>query len=144
MKIDVQLLFDMLIVLGVAIVIGLIVFVFWTIVLIPVKEKKKLDQEVVDQKSELEQIQIQKGVEWDSYKELVDETNKLRLAYIKLKKEYDSKVEEAAKKESSIDNLKAANKELKKNTKPEATKDPETTKKETESGSKKTTEPKQS
>lgn len=124
--------------------IGLIVFVFWTIVLIPVKEKKKLDQEVVNQKSELEQIQIQKGVEWDSYKELTDETNKLRLAYIKLKKEYDSKVEEAAKKETSIDNLKAANKELKKNTKPEATKDHETTKKEMESGSKKTTESKQS
>jgi len=144
MKIDVQLLFDMLIVLGVVIVIGLIVFVFWTIVLIPVKEKKKLDQEVVNQKSELEQIQIQKGVEWDSYKELTDETNKLRLAYIKLKKEYDSKVEEAAKKETSIDNLKAANKELKKNTKPEATKDHETTKKEMESGSKKTTESKQS
>ena len=144
MKIDVQLLFDMLIVLGVVIVIGLIVFVFWTIVLIPVKEKKKLDQEVVNQKSELEQIQIQKGVEWDSYKELTDETNKLRLAYIKLKKEYDSKVEEAAKKETSIDNLKAANKELMKNTKPEATKDHETTKKEMESGSKKTTESKQS
>ncbi|MDY0278126.1 MAG: hypothetical protein RBQ97_08575 [Acholeplasma sp.] len=86
-------------------------FLFWTLVFIPIKKKDKVEKQREQAYNELREIQAEKSIEWDKYKQLTEEVEKLRDSYVGLQKKYNSKQEEVAKLEVSVENLKAANKE---------------------------------
>ena len=115
-------LFETLIKFGIVLLIVIVMFgIFYVIVkaiMLPIERKKYILDKVDHQKSELDQILIQKGIEWDSYKQVVDERDVLRRNYLQLKKEVDLKQEEKAKLEIHVDNLRSVNAELKKKTTP--------------------------
>ncbi len=114
----ISVIFILLAVLGVAIAFYLVWWMFWNIILLPIRKKDDIINERDDAKQELIQIQAQKGVEWDRYKELQDEYDKTRKAYFSLKEDQDKLKEDVAKLKTDKDNLVAYNKELKKQSKP--------------------------
>jgi len=69
-------LYSALIVLAIAIVIFLIVFLFWNAVLYPLKQKDEMDRKLDEQRKELEKLYVLKGQEFDNWKELQDEIDK--------------------------------------------------------------------
>ena len=96
------------------IMIFIIVFIIWRIIEIPIRSRDKIFEERDQARNELQQIQAAKGVEWDKYKELENERDKIRNAYIKEKETHEKLKDDVAKLKVHNDNLSAVNKELKK------------------------------
>lgn len=112
-----NLLINMVIVLVIFVVIFFIFYIVVKIIMLPIERKKAILDKIDQQKEELDQILIQKGIEWDRYKQQSEELDKLRKSYQKLKSDYDTKLEEKAKVELHVENLKAVNKQLKESSK---------------------------
>lgn len=106
-----------LIILAITIVIYLIWWMIWNMIRIPIRMKDDILEERETARQELYQIQAQKGVEWDRYKEQQDELNNLRKTFFKLKEDTEKIKEEKAKLQLDKENLAQYNKELKKNAK---------------------------
>jgi|GEM_PF-2292591 len=111
-------LINLLIVLGIVVVIYFIWWMIWNVIRVPIRMKDEILAERDQAKEELQQIQAQKGIEWDRYKELQDEFNTTRKSYFALKEDMDKIKEEKAKLQIDKENLIQYNKELKKNAKP--------------------------
>lgn len=109
----------LLLLLAIIVVIAAISFVFWNIVRQPIKMKDDILKERDEAKKEITQIQAAKGVEWDQYKSLTEEVDKLRKAYFKTKDDHDSLKEDIAKLQIQKDKLVAINRELNKEAKQE-------------------------
>lgn len=92
----------------------LIYFLIWTGLWHPIKKKDKHIKELEDTKKELYEIQREKGIEWDRYKEQQDELDRLRKAYFQLKDDTTKMKEERAKLKVDRDNLVTHIRELKK------------------------------
>lgn len=103
----------MLIILGIVILIYLIWAVIWRALFLPIKQKDELLKEREAAKEDLLQIQAAKAVEWDKYKELQEETDKLRKAHFSEKERNEKLREDNAKLQVHNDNLKTINKQLK-------------------------------
>lgn len=101
------------------------VWLIWTMIFIPIRKKDKIEKKRDEAFHELREIQAEKAIEWDKYKDLTDNLTKLRDQFIALQRKFNTKQEEVAKLETSVENLKAANKEkttlLKKQEKKEKT-----------------------
>ncbi len=108
----------LVIILLILVVFYFVWWMFWNIILIPIRKKDSILKERDDARQDLQQIQAQKGVEWESYKDLKDEMDKTRKAYFSLKEDKESLQEDVAKLQTDKDNLKAYNAELKKKVKP--------------------------
>lgn len=80
--------------------------IVWWALFIPIRKKQSLDKELEEQRKELEQIQIQKGVEWDSYKDMQNQLNALRKEYLQNKNKLEEYKEENAKLEADKIKLK--------------------------------------
>lgn len=103
--------------LGVLLIVAIIAaiwFVFWTAIKYPINMKDAILKERDDARLELLEIQAAKGVEWDKYKELEEENDKLRKAYFSTKEKVESLNGEVAKLKVDKDNLVNYNNELKK------------------------------
>lgn len=103
--------------LGVLLIVAIIAaiwFVFWTAIKYPINMKDAILKERDDARLELLEIQAAKGVEWDKYKELEEENDKLRKAYFSTKEKVESLNSEVAKLKVDKDNLVNYNNELKK------------------------------
>ena len=101
----------------IAIVVVICVFIwfmFWTAVFIPIKKKDEYIKERDKAKLELLEIQASKGVEWDKYKQLEGENDRLRKAYFQTKEDKEKLQEDIAKLQVDKTNLINFNKELKK------------------------------
>lgn len=109
---------SLIMILFIAILLYFIWFIFWNIVLLPIRKKDEIKSERDEARQELKTIQAQKGVEWESYKDLKDEFDKMRKSYFSLKEDTQKLKEEKAKLQSDKDNLISYNKELKKKAKP--------------------------
>ncbi|VEU83148.1 hypothetical protein [Acholeplasma hippikon] len=79
---------------------------FWWGLFIPIRKKQALDRELDDKRKELEQIQIQKGVEWESYKDLQNQFEAMRKEYFANKNKLEEIKEENAKLEADKIKLK--------------------------------------
>src|SRR5690554_1322018 len=101
-------------VLLIVVIIAAIWFVFWTAIKYPINMKDTILKERDDARQELLEIQAAKGVEWDKYKELEEENDKLRKAYFSTKEKVESLNSEVAKLKVDKDNLVNYNNELKK------------------------------
>lgn len=101
-------------VLLIVVIIAAIWFVFWTAIKYPINMKDTILKERDDARQELLEIQAAKGVEWDKYKELEEENDKLRKAYFSTKEKVESLNSEVAKLKVDKDNLMNYNNELKK------------------------------
>lgn len=103
--------------LGVLLIVAIIAaiwFVFWTAIKYPINMKDAILKKRDDARLELLEIQAAKGVEWDKYKELEEENDKLRKAYFSTKEKVESLNSEVAKLKVDKDNLVNYNNELKK------------------------------
>lgn len=114
-------LFNMLLVLGIVVILFGIWFVIWSMIRHPIRMKDDILKERDEARKDLVQIQAAKGVEWDEYKNLKDEQDKLRKAYFQTKQDLDNLKEEYAKQLVQKDKLIDINRELKKQKKSEAT-----------------------
>lgn len=103
--------------LGVLLIVAIIAaiwFVFWTAIKYPINMKDAILKERDDARLELLEIQAAKGVEWDKYKQLEEELDKVRKAYFGTKEKVESMNSEIAKLKIDKDNLINYNNELKK------------------------------
>lgn len=112
-----QFLLMLSIILAIMFLMYLIWWMFWNIILLPIRKKDAIIKERDDAKIELQQIQAQKAIEWDKYKELVDELDKLRKSYFSQKETNDKLKEENAKLGVDKENLKASIQVMKKQSK---------------------------
>lgn len=96
------------------VIILFIVWVIWTMMWIPIKKRESLNNHLDQEKQELNKIQAQKGVEWESFTKLTDEVNKLRTAFVEAKELNEKQKEANAKLQVHNDNLKSVNAQLKK------------------------------
>lgn len=97
--------------LMIAIFLGFIVlFVYLTFkaLIIPVKMNDALIKEKEKVKKELEQIQLEKVNEWEQYKNLMEENDKMRKAYFALKEDQAKLKENMAKLSQDKENLQTA------------------------------------
>lgn len=101
-------------VLGIVILLGLIWFVVWRSIETPIKMKDDILKEREEAKKDLLQIQAAKSVEWDKYKQLEEENDKLRKAYFKNKDDLDKVKEELASVTIEKEKLVNINRKLKK------------------------------
>lgn len=99
-----NLLITMAIWVGVVACFVIIYALVWYGIFIPIRKKDEYEKELQDKRHELEQIQIQKGLEWESYKALQDQLDATRKEYFSNKKKLDEIKEENAKLE--IDKMK--------------------------------------
>lgn len=106
--------FNMLGVLAIVAIIAVIWFLIWTALRVPIKMKDDIFKEREQAQYDLLEIQAAKGVEWENYKELQEEIDKLRKAYFKEKETTDKLKEEKAKLLVDKENLTKYNQELKK------------------------------
>lgn len=109
--------------LGVVLIVALIAliwFIIWTALRYPIRMKETILKEREDARQDLLQIQAAKSVEWDKYKELQDETDRLRKAYFGEKDAVEKLKEERIKLQVDKDNLIKYNQELKKTKEPKA------------------------
>ena len=109
-----QFLLLLVVVLGIMFLLYLIWWMFWNIILLPIRKKDDIIKERDEAKIELQQIQAQKAIEWDKYKEIVDELDKLRKSYFSQKESNEKLKEENAKLQADKDKIVSYNKELKK------------------------------
>lgn len=107
-------LFNMLILLGIVVILFGVWFVIWSAIRYPIRLKDDILKEREEQQKELLKIQAAKGVEWDEYKNLKDEIDKLRKAYFQTKLDFDKLKEDHAKELIQKEKLITLNKELKK------------------------------
>jgi|SRR5690625_350919 len=114
-------LFNMLLVLGIVVILFGIWFVIWSMIRHPIRMKDDILKERDEARKDLVEIQAAKGVEWDEYKNLKEEQDKLRKAYFQTKQDLDNLKEEYAKQLVQKDKLIDINRELKKQKKSEAT-----------------------
>lgn len=112
-------LLNLLIVLGIVAVIFGIWFIIWSMIRYPIRMKDDILKERDEASKELVKIQAAKGVEWDRYKALTEDLDKIRKAYFQTKEDLDKAKEEVAKETLAKEKLVALNRELK-NTKKEA------------------------
>lgn len=109
-------LINMLITLGITVVLFGIWFVIWSIIRLPIKMKDAIIKEREEASKELVQIQAAKGVEWDNYKKIQEESDKLRKAYFQIKTDHDNLKETLTKeeinKEKLVLKIRELNKEL--------------------------------
>lgn len=97
-------------ILIIAVIILAIFFCFWTIVFIPVQKKRGIDKLVDEEQQELNEILIQKGCEWENYKNLIKENEKLSHEIMETRKLAEKLKLDVGKKEIKIDELKAKEK----------------------------------
>ncbi len=107
-------LINTVIVLGIVVVIFGIWFVIWSIIRHPIRMKDAIIKERDEARKELTQIQAAKGVEWDKYKEVQLEAEKMRKAYFQTKDDLDKLKSELAKEQINKESLATKIKELKK------------------------------
>lgn len=107
-------LINTVIVLGIVVVIFGIWFVIWSIIRHPIRMKDAILKERDEARKELTQIQAAKGVEWDKYKEVQLEAEKMRKAYFQTKDDLDKLKSELAKEQINKESLATQIKELKK------------------------------
>ena len=96
-------------------IIAVIIFIIWTALLYPVSKKNDIIKEQKKEEKELEQIKINKGMEWNKYKDLVDETDRIRKALFAEKERKEKLLIENQKLKEHNNNLKVVNKKSKKN-----------------------------
>ena len=106
--------FNLLGVLIIIVIIALIWFVIWTAIRYPIKMKDDILKERETARKDLLEIQAAKSVEWDKYKELQAEVDKLRKAYFAEKETVDKLTEEKIKLTIDKENIMKYNNELKK------------------------------
>ena len=92
----------------------LIYFLVWTAIWHPIKKKDDHEKKLSEERKELQEIQVAKGVEWDKYKEQQNEIDRLRKSYFHLKETAEKEKEQIAKLKVDKDNLINHLKELKK------------------------------
>ena len=107
-------LINTVIVLGIVVVIFGIWFVLWSIIRHPIRMKDAILKERDEARKELTQIQAAKGVEWDKYKEVQLEAEKMRKAYFQTKDDLDKLKSDLAKEQINKESLATKIKELKK------------------------------
>lgn len=107
-------LINTVIVLGIVVVIFGIWFVIWSIIRHPIRMKDAILKERDEARKELTQIQAAKGVEWDKYKEVQLEAEKMRKAYFQTKDDLDKLKSDLAKEQINKESLVTKIKELKK------------------------------
>src|SRR5690554_4881995 len=90
-------LLTMLIILGIVIVIFMIWAVVWRAIFLPIRQKDELLKEREEAREDLLEIQAAKAVEWDKYKELQEENDKLRKSYFSEKERTEKLKEDNAK-----------------------------------------------
>ena len=110
----INMIFNFLGILIIVIIIAAIWFAIWTALRYPVTMKESILKERDDAQRELLEIQAAKSIEWDKYKELEDERDKLRKAYFAEKEQVEKLKEQRTKLAVEKENLIATNKELKK------------------------------
>lgn len=113
MKIKPIILLDFLVILLIVIIIAFIWYIIWQAIFMPIRKKDTLEKELESKRMELQQIQAQKGIEWDQYKKLIDELDKLKKAHLDLKNKNNELSEKNAKLQVDKENIQAVNKELK-------------------------------
>lgn len=129
MNINLELISNLLTILIALGFIVLFVYLVFKALFIPVRMNDALIKERDSVKKELEQIQLEKVNEWEQYKNLMEENDKMRKAYFALKEDQEKLKENIAKisqdkenlqtalKVAKKDNAKAAKKEAAKETK---------------------------
>lgn len=110
---QIQLIMTFLTILLIVGIIYLIWALIWRALYHPIKLKDELLKEREDARKELLEIQAAKAVEWDKYKDLEDENNKLRKSYFQAKADLDSLKENVAKLQVDKDNLISYNRQMK-------------------------------
>lgn len=114
MKINTDLIGTFITFLIIAIILVVIVFLFWTAVFIPILKRNKLEKEIEEEKQELLKIRAEVGSEWKAYQDLFDEKERLRKSYFSEKEKLEKLGENLAKQIVQKENLIAQNRELKK------------------------------
>lgn len=92
----------------------LIYFLVWTAIWYPIKRKDEHEKKINEERKELQEIQVAKGVEWDKYKEQQNEIDRLRKSYFQLKDTASKEKEKLAQLKVDKDNLQTHIKQLKK------------------------------
>lgn len=114
MNVNMDLIGKFLTMLIVVAILAGIVFLIWTAIFIPIVKRNSLEKQIDQEKKDLLQIQVQKGVEWDNYKHLTEENDKLRKAYFKEKELRETTQKDLAKEQTQKDTLVRKNRELQK------------------------------
>lgn len=115
MNLNTNLIGTFITVLIIAIIIAAIIFLFWTVVFIPMQKRDDLQKEREKEQKELDQIKIQKGVEWDRYRDLENQLNKLRKSHFSEKERNVKLREDNAKLKEHNENLNKRMKAVKEN-----------------------------
>ncbi len=71
----------------IAIIIGLIIFIFWNVIFYPYVKKYRIDDLIKDQYTELEEIRVKKVDEYEAVNKLLVEKAKLQAEVNELKAE---------------------------------------------------------
>lgn len=90
-------------------VVAAIVIIYaliWYAIFIPIRKKQEYEKELDERKQELQQIQIQKGLEWESYQNMQNQLDAMRKEYFANKKKLEDIKEENAKLEADKMKLK--------------------------------------
>lgn len=95
----------------------LIYFLVWTAIWHPIKKKDDHEKKLKEERKELQEIQVAKGVEWDKYKEQQNELDRLRKSYFQLKDTAAKEKEQIAKLKVDKENILSHLNELKKQNK---------------------------
>lgn len=95
----------------------LIYFLVWTAIWHPIKKKDDHEKKLKEERKELQEIQVAKGVEWDKYKEQQNELDRLRKSYFQLKDTTAKEKEQIAKLKVDKENILSHLNELKKQNK---------------------------
>lgn len=114
MNINLELISNLLTILIALGFIVLFVYLIFKALFIPVKMNDALIKEKDKVKKELEQIQLEKVNEWEQYKTLMEENDKMRKAYFALKEDQAKLKENMAKLSQDKENLQTALKVAKK------------------------------
>lgn len=109
----IDLLIRFAIILGIVIIIYLIWAIVWRALYLPIQKKDELLKEREEARNDLLEIQAAKSIEWDKYKELQDEIDKLRKIHFKDKEATEKLKEEVAKLQVDKEKILAYNKKLK-------------------------------
>ena len=108
MNINLELISNLLTILIALGFIVLFVYLIFKALFIPVKMNDALIKEKDKVKKELEQIQLEKVNEWEQYKQLMEENDKMRKAYFALKEDQAKLKENMAKLSQDKENLQTA------------------------------------
>lgn len=101
-------------ILAIVLIIALIWFIIWTAIWIPIRKKDAHLKELDAARIELVEIQAAKASEWDKYKDVSEEADRMRKTNFQTKADNEKLKEEIAKLKVDRDNLINYNRELKK------------------------------